>query len=40
MSGVWTFARSNQQDVGSKQGSVEMGVEVSYSYSDKTYSSV
>ena len=37
---LWTFARNDKQNVGRKQGSVEVGVEVSYSYSNKTYSSV
>ena len=41
---VWaelrTFARNDKQNVIKKQGSVEIGVEVSYSYSNITYSSV
>ena len=37
---LWTFARSDKQDVGRKQGSVEICVEASYSFSDKTYSIV
>ena len=37
---LWTFARNDKQNVGRKQSSVEIGVEVSYSYRYKTYSSV
>ena len=37
---LWAFARNDKQNVGRKQGSVEIGVEVSNSYSNKTYSSV
>ena len=34
---LWTFARNDKQNVGRTQGSVEIGVEVSYTYSNKNY---